>query len=239
MVSKRVAPLNFTSETGYYGLRVNPTLDQVIGTVRKPLGIPVPQRTAKWYALSPYRALILDAEKKYNDYEIAGLEYKNSGAELPEAAARVRPSDAAHDDTFDQIDRHHERTREHAAYEQAFDLFNQEAQARTNAHRTEQLRSAHGVNLTHPVVEAAHDELLEAGVPHHMPAPREAMPRRVWHTPPEQFAAAGHPQAPEFTDFRVLNMGDPASVRATTLTPSENRTYEQLRTSVVGPTWSS
>ena len=56
--------LSYTSQLGYYGLRVNPTLDQVLGNVRKPLRIPLPDRRAKWYALSPYRALILEA--KYN-----------------------------------------------------------------------------------------------------------------------------------------------------------------------------
>ena len=83
--------LSFPSQFGYYGLRVNPTLEQVAGTIRKPLRIPLPDRRDKWYALSPYRALILDAEQKYNQRESAGLEYRNSGAELPERAARVQP----------------------------------------------------------------------------------------------------------------------------------------------------
>ena len=48
-----VAPLSYTSQLGYYDLRVNPTLEQVVGTVQKPLGIPLPQRTDKWYALGP------------------------------------------------------------------------------------------------------------------------------------------------------------------------------------------
>ena len=63
------APLSFTDQTGYYGLRVSPSFDKILGTVRNPLRIPLPDRSAKWYALSPYRALILDAAQKYNDYE--------------------------------------------------------------------------------------------------------------------------------------------------------------------------
>ena len=43
-----VAPLSYGSQFGYYGLRVNPTLEQAIKTVRKPLRIPVPDRRAKW-----------------------------------------------------------------------------------------------------------------------------------------------------------------------------------------------
>ena len=82
-----VASLSFTDEKGYYGLRVNPTYDEILQTIRKPLHIPLPQRSAKWYALSPYQALLLDAEEKYNDYEHANLDYNNSGAELPRRAA--------------------------------------------------------------------------------------------------------------------------------------------------------
>ena len=62
-MTAKTAPLSFTSETGYYGLRVNPTFDEVLRTIRKPLGIPVPDRSAKWYANSPYRSLLLDAEE--------------------------------------------------------------------------------------------------------------------------------------------------------------------------------
>ena len=68
MLPKEKMTLSYGSQFGYYGLRENPTLEQVIGSVRKPLRIPLPDRRAKWYALSPYRALILDAEREANDY---------------------------------------------------------------------------------------------------------------------------------------------------------------------------
>ena len=84
------APLSYTSQFGYYGLRVNPSFDQVIGTIRKPLRIPLPERSAKWYALSPYRALILDSAQKYNDYEHMKLDYRSSGNQAPEQAAHLR-----------------------------------------------------------------------------------------------------------------------------------------------------
>ena len=63
------APLSYKSEYGYYGLRVNPTFEQVVATVRKPLRIPLPDRKAKWYALSPYRGLILDASERAMGYD--------------------------------------------------------------------------------------------------------------------------------------------------------------------------
>ena len=43
-----VASLSFTDEKGYYGLRVNPTYEEILQTIRKPLRVPVPQRSAKW-----------------------------------------------------------------------------------------------------------------------------------------------------------------------------------------------
>jgi len=234
-----VAPLSYTSQFGYFGLRVNPSFEQAVGTVRKPLRIPLPERRAKWYALSPYRALILDAEQKYNDFEHASLDYKSSGAELPEAAARVRPSAAADEHVFDHLHAQGEAMEEQNAYETAFDLMNQEHQRETEATRREQLRLSYAPNRMHPVVEAAHQELEEAGVFHYRAGPREEPPRRVWHTPNAQLEAFGQPQAPEFPSFEALNMGQPSDLRAARLTAAQNVTYEQMRSSVVQPTWSS
>ena len=110
MAAKSVAPLSYTSHFGYYGLRVNPTFDQVLKTVRKPLRIPLPDRHAKWYALGPYRSLILDAENKYNDHQHAQIDFRQSGHEIPEAAAAVRRSDAGADPVFPQIQAQGEAT---------------------------------------------------------------------------------------------------------------------------------
>ena len=74
------APLSYTSTFGYYGLRVNPTFDQVLGTIRKPLRIPLPDRRAKWYANSPYRALLDDAGTKFEEVGGAAHKFRESGA---------------------------------------------------------------------------------------------------------------------------------------------------------------
>ena len=235
----RTAPLSYTSQFGYFGLRVNPTYEQALSTIRKPLRIPLPDRAAKWYALSPYRGLILDAEAKYQDYEHASIDYKQSGAHLPESAARVRRSDAAEDPSFDEIHRHGDAMETQHAYETAFDLMNQEHRQTTEATRTQQLSGTYGPNRMHPTIEANHDELQEAGVPHATPVPRVPPARKVWHTPNAQFVAAGQPQAPEFKTFEVLSMGQPATLKAAELTQSQNMTYETVRDFVVQPTWSS
>jgi len=233
-----VAPLSFKSEFGYYGLRINPTFEEVVGTVRTPLRIPVPERKAKWLALGPYRNFIEDAERAYNESQYNATDYRESGAHLPEAAARIRPSDAGQDRTFDQYHHQGEAMDHQNAYEAAADLMNHEQMQNTQAARREQLRSMHGSNDMHPTIAAAHHELVEAGVPHYMPGPRFT-PQTVYRAPPQQFVSAGHPQAPEFPDFRVLNMGDPSSVRGGAMSVSQNMTYERMRDFVVGPTQSS
>ena len=231
--------LSYTSKFGYYGLRVNPTFEQVVGTVRNPLRIPLPDRKAKWYANSPYRALILDAEHKYQNYEQAGIDYRQAGTDAPESAARVRPSDAAHDEKFNEIDEHHRRMEELNAIDTARQLLLEHESRKTAASRREILRSSHAPNRTHPIVEMEHAELEVAGVPHYMPMPRTLPPKAQFTRPLPQLAAYGQPQAPEFKPFEQLNGLHPDNVRAATLSRSQNMTYERLRDFVVQPTFST
>ena len=147
------APLSYTSQFGYYGLRVNPSFDKVLGTVRKPLRIPLPDRSAKWYALSPYRALILDAAQKYNDWEAAKIDYRNSDNHAPEAAAHLRPSEAGNDPVFEEVGRQTDAADEQDAYELAFDAMNNEHRQQAEATRREQL-GTYCPNRMHLTIEA-------------------------------------------------------------------------------------
>ena len=226
-----VASLSFTDEKGYYGLRVNPTYDEILQTVRKPLHIPLPQRSAKWYALSPYRALLLDAEEKYNDYEHANLDYNNSGAELPRRAAQVRPSFAGEDDSFGRVDSHHRALRAQEAYDEAKHISDVAARLETEKNRKVHLSRSYGPNAMHPVVTAHHAGLEEAGVPHYMPAPRFQPPRREHSTETRQMIAEGQPQAEEFQTFEALNLDQPTDLRPAELEPGDNQRYEELRAS--------
>ena len=230
--------LSYTSQLGYYGLRVNPTLEEVLYCVRKPLRIPLPDRRAKWYALSPYRALILDAEAKYNEHESATIDYRNSGAELPEHAARVRPSDAGADGSFNRIDENNRGLALQHAYETAKESLDSNNRSRASEMRTETLRAQHGPAMMNPVLEAHHDSLSETGVSHFMPGVR-SVPTHSLPAPPPAYVAAGQLQAPEFPSFEVLSMGQPANVLAARLSPEQNMTYEHLRDFVAQPTWSS
>ena len=88
-----------------------------------------------------------------------------------------------------------------------------------------------------PVVEAHHDELYEGGIRHNMPAPRMVMPQQGMPAPPPQYVAAGQLQAPEFPDFRTLNMGGPApgTLReAAAATRGQGWTYDRARDTAVG-----
>ena len=231
-------PLSYPSTYGYYGLRVNPTLEQAVGSVRKPLRIPLPDRRAKYYALGPYRAFILDAEQRFNDHERAKIDYRNGSNSLPESAAQIRPSPAGADPTFHEYDRQHQAAEAHDAYETAFDVMNAEHRRQTAETRHEQLRHTYGPNRMNPTIEAAHDELEEVGAPHYMPGPRFSPPRRGWETPHQQMIAYGQLQAPEFPTFESLNWGQ-LPARSAAPSRSENMTYERIRDIVVGPTWSS
>ena len=233
------APLSYKSQYGYYGLRVNPTYEQVVGTVRKPLRIPVPDRSAKWYALGPYRSLILDANEQAAGYDRRAIEYDLNAGKLPQYAAKVHPSQAGSDPTFDHIDQHHENMQQQQAYEVAHAAQEEGHRQETAAVRDQQLRAIHHPNNMNPTIEANHDELEEAGMPHDMPAPGLPPLRRGWPAPHEQMVSAGQPQAKEFTPFEVLNMGQPANVRKATLNISQNMTYERMREFVPEKTWPS
>ena len=224
-----VAPLSFKSDFGYYGLRVNPTFEQVVGTVRKPLRIPLPDRRAKWLALGPYRNFIEDAERAYNESIYNATDYRESGAHLPLSAARVRPSMAGQDRTFEHYHTQGDSLNQQEALEASFEHFNREARQRTEADRREHLRRTHGSNSTHPTVYAAHHELEEAGVHHWIPAPRPAPSSSSWQTPIHNMAAAGYHQAPQFPEFGRLNQGQPSSFRPAGTPTTQNPTYERMR----------
>ena len=232
MVGKSVAPLSYTSQFGYYGLRVNPTFEQVLKTVRKPLRIPLPDRHAKWYALGPYRSLILDAEAKYNDYQHSHIDFQQSGHEINEAAARVRRSDAGGDPVFPQLQAQGEAMNAQRAHEAASQLMEIERRRQTEHNRSQVLYSTHGPNFSDPVIQAAFDELDEHQAYHTKPAARPHPIKSYYMAPVAQWASAGQPQAPEFTPFGELNLGEPHRIRAGKLTLGHATGYDRLRDSV-------
>ena len=234
-----MAEVSYKDTYGYYHLRVNPTLDQVMNMKRQDKRLPLPDRSAKWLALSWYRALLLDAGRKFEEVEGAAHQYRASGAELPESAARVQPSGLGQDPMFNRIDDHNDRMHQNEAYEMAALMKKQSRQQQTAETRREQLRLSYGPNKMNPVIEAHHDQLEEADVMHAMPAPRLPPPVKAWKTPPLQYVAAGQVQAPEFPTYEMLNLGEVADIKSAKLRRNEAMTYERIREFAVQPTWTS
>jgi hypothetical protein len=108
----------------------------------------------------------LDAEAKYNQFESATIDYLNSGAELPEHAARVRPSDAGMDGSFNRIDENNRAMALQNAYETAKDSLDSNNRAKASHMRTETLSAQHGPDMLNPVIQAHHESLSETGVSH-------------------------------------------------------------------------
>ena len=98
-----VVPLSYTDQKAWYGLVVNKTLDQVMGSVRKPLGIRLPDRRAIEYLTSLERDHLTNAAERYYNDERAMLDYRASGAQLNGDAVRVLPSEAGDDESFKVI----------------------------------------------------------------------------------------------------------------------------------------
>jgi hypothetical protein len=227
------APLSYTEKYAW-GLRVNPSFDELQKTVKRPWRVPLPDRSAKWYANSVYRSFLLDQSLKYNDYEHLRLDYQSSGAQLPEEAARVTPSAAGEDPAFAAHERFNDGLHEQDAYETAFEAMNAEHRQQTAELRREQL-SSYGPVRGHWAVEAHHQDLQDAGVPHRAPLPRAPMQRMPWPAAHQQYVATGQPQAPQFRPLEELNFGQQRRHQPTAQSHTEaGQTYERLRENAFG-----
>jgi hypothetical protein len=62
-----------------------------------------------------------------------------------------------------------------------------------------------------------------------------AMPAGQWRAPPNEFIAAGQPQATEFPTYEQLNMGQDKRYKLGRPAPLDvNKNYQQLRENVLG-----
>jgi hypothetical protein len=229
MEEVRPAQLNFTDTKGYYGLRVNPTYEEMLGSLKKEIRIPQPDRRAKWYATGIYRAFLLEQAKRYNDTQRKDLEYDDSGAQLPAAAQRAQQgSMAGTDDVWNRQEQFNNNLNADEARRIAEDALAAERKAQANQMRRQQL-SAYGPSAGHRTVEAHHPDLEERGIPHSAPVPKMAMPAGRWRAPPNEFIAAGQPQAPEFPTFEQLNLGYDKIYKLGRPAPLDTTNYQQLR----------
>ena len=230
------------SYTGQYkwGLRVNPTFEQVDRSTKKPIRIPQPSRAAKWFALSNYRSFMLDAAKKFNDYEHLKLDYDSSGAHLPQRAAMTHPSADGEDPMWQDIEDHHQRMDEQDAYDLAFEAMNAEHRQNAAQMRAQNLSTTHSLSTGHWFIGSHHEDLEETGVEHDAPMPRPApLPHARYPAPVELPAASGQiGLLRPFPTFEFLNTGQPRTLRETRLgnilESSSSSSYDRLRNSALG-----
>ena len=224
------AQLSYQDKKGYYGLRVEPTYDEMLWSLKKEVRIPQPDRSAKWYALGPYRAFLLEQAKRYNDNQRQDLEYDATGAHLPAAAERgAQNSMAGTDDTWNRQEQFNSNLDTEEARRLADNAMESERRAQANQMRRQQL-SAYGPSAGHWTVEAHDKDLEYRGIPHAAPMPKLTMPAGRWQAQPNEYIADGQPQAQEFPTFEQLNLGYDKRYKLGRPAPlAINKNYQQLR----------
>ena len=224
------AELSYTDKKGYYGLTVMPSYDEMLRSLKKTVRIPQPDRSAKHYALGPYRAFLLEQAKRFNDAQRKDLEYDDSGANLPAAAERAKwGSMADTDDTWNRQEQFNSNLNTEEARRVAEDAMASERKQQANQMRRQQL-SAYGPSSGHWTVDAHDKDLEYRSIPHAAPVPKMAMPPGRWRAPPTEYIAAGQPQATEFPTFEQLNMGYDQRYKLGRPAPLDiNKNYQQLR----------
>ena len=232
------ASLSYRDEYAW-GLRVNPTFEQLLKSTKKPLQIPQPDRSAKWFALSNYRSFMLDSAKKYNDYEHLKLDYNSSGAQAPQTAAMATPSADGQDPTWERVAQTTQQAAEHDAYETAFEAMNAEHRQQAAQMRAQNLAAAHAPSTGHWFIDSNHRDLEEAGLEHDPPAPRPQMQHVRLPAPVEMPTAAGQIGALQpFPTFGFLNNGQPRTFRearlGNILESHAGSSYDRLRNNALG-----
>ena len=222
--------LSFTDTKGYYGLTVQPTYEQMLRSLKKEVRIPQPDRSAKWYALGPYRAFLLEQAKRYNDTQRKDLDYDATGAQLPAAAEHGhQESMAGTDDTWNRQEQFNSNLNAEEARRVAEDAMASERKAQANQMRRQQL-GAYGPNAGHWTIEAHHEDLEYRSIPHAAPMPKLAMPAGRWRAPPTEYIAPGQPMPTEFPTYEQLNLGYDKQYKLGRPAPlDQNRNYQELR----------
>jgi hypothetical protein len=224
------AQLSYQDRFGYYGLRVNPSYDQMLRSLKKEVRIPQPDRSAKWYATGPFRAFLLEQAKRFGDAQRKDLEYDATGAQLPAAAERAQQgSMAGTDDTWNRQEQFSSNLDAEEARRAAEDAMASEQRAQANKMRRQQL-SSYGPVAGHWTVDAHDKDLADRSIPHAAPLPKLTMPAGRWQAAPNEYIAAGQPQAQEFPTYEQLNLGYDKRYKLGRPAPLDiNRNYQQLR----------
>ena len=211
----------------YNGLRILPSYEELLQNSKKPLRIPVPDRSSKWFGLSNYRSLMLDAARKYNDYEHLALDFNDSGAHLPQRAAMVAPAEED-EEVWGNIASYTQRLQDHNEYQAASEMLKAERRRQAAALRADHL-ARYAPMAGHWTIEAHHDELEAAGVDHDAPAVRPKLTPTRLPEPLVQPVEAGHlGKMRPFPTFEELNYGQQQRWKPAHSTKPSSTTYERL-----------
>jgi hypothetical protein len=156
-----------------WGLRVNPSFDQLAKSATKKFRFKQPDRRAKWWALSNERAFMLDAANRYNDYEHMRLDYDQSGAQAPSAAALAQPAPEGDDPVWYDVAETTERAEDHDyvadGFARVWERLRNDAAAEGAAILRQQ--AARALMPQRWFIGDNHEDLELAGVEHEPPHP--------------------------------------------------------------------
>jgi hypothetical protein len=217
-----------------WGLRVKPSFDDLAGTVKKPLRIPIPDRSAKWFALSNYRSFMVDQAKAYGDYEHLRIDYNQSGARLPASAAMTRPSINGDDVAWLKNAEFNQRVQQEEQHNLAVAALEAQRKQMADEIRVQQL-SAFAPTLSGWHIEANHEDLEAAGVDHDAPVKAPKLKPVRLPAPVTHPVAAGQiGLLRPFPTFEQLNMGQKKTYASMGALPKTDSTYDQLRKNALG-----
>ena len=225
---------------GYYGLTVKPGFEEALGWARKPLRIPLPDRRSKWYALSPFRAAILDAEAEFQDFEHAVHDYRQTGNELPEKAAQVQASPASEDAGFGRMNEQAEELDYLHGQQRVSEIHENNERSSAREERHHELFQRHRQGRKNPVIENEGKALhFSIGSDNEDIGSYGALRNRKRNVGGVELPqAAGRPLVRQFASFREANGQRRDSDRsAPAVQPGENESYEAARR-LVDPTFS-
>ena len=239
-VSKMTTAASLTYKDNFaWGLRVNPSFEELAQSIKdKPVKVPEPDRNAKWFATSVYRSYMLDAARRFHDYEHLKLDYNQSGAQLPQRTAMVHPAAEGDDPAWQNVQRATENAQDHDAYELAFAAMEAEHRQQASQTRAEQLGASHTLATGHWFMDANHTDLDEAGVEHDAPTQRPRFTSTPLPAPVAVPAAGGQlGLIRQFPTFEELNLSQPRALRGHTVRPqasSSSSSYDSLRDNALG-----
>jgi hypothetical protein len=219
---------------GPYGLRFKPTFDQALDTAKKPLRIPLPDRSAKLQALSFYREKLRELQASAAQVDVSGYEHRLSDETVPESVLHVQPSPSADDAFFEEMTRHSKQVWENEVQRRQRHRVDAEAQERMRGERAGDLLMIHDQGSFSAVMqgEVPLDERLkvetEKGTAQGYVIEKKVVDRAAPHNLPR---AEGYGSFPEFPTFAELNLGlvRPTGEQAGMPLPATQGSYESHR----------